>query len=141
MRFRSARKLNQTIAYAVAAMSYMATQPAGALANNTAICKAAKMPDRYVLQLLRKLVNAEILVSVRGVQGGYRLAKPANKITLLEIVEAVDGPINQSERVDLPVMPAKAATDMKNAFAAIEGDARKRLASVTLADLRAAKAA
>ena len=103
-------KLNQTIAYAVAAMSYLAGLPAGSLANNTVICQAAKLPERYVLQILRKLVNAKILVSVRGVQGGYKLAKPVNKITLLEIVEAVDGPINQSERVDLPVMSAKAAT-------------------------------
>ena len=134
-------KLNQTIAYAVAAMSYLAGLPAGSLANNTVICQAAKLPERYVLQILRKLVNAKILVSVRGVQGGYKLAKPANKITLLEIVEAVDGPINQSERVDLPVMSAKAASGMMSAFKSIENDARKRLAAVTLASLRFSEAA
>ena len=134
-------KLNQTIAYAVTAMSHIAAMPTGLLVNNTAICKAAKMPDRYVLQVLRQLVNAGLLVSVRGVQGGYKLARPANRITLLEIVEAVDGPLNQSQRVDLPAMSLKAAAHMKNAFAAIEGDARKRLAAVTLAALRAAKAA
>lgn len=134
-------KLNQTIAYAVAAMSYMAAQPAGSLISNTTICKATETPERYLLQLLRKLVNAGVLNSVRGVQGGYRLAKPANKITLLEIVEAVDSPIGQSERVDLPVMSTKASSGMVNAFKAVETDARKRLGAVTLADLRSARAA
>jgi len=134
-------KLNQTIAYAGAAMTYMASQPAGSLISNTTISKATKAPERYLLQILRKLVNARVLNSVRGVQGGFRLAKPANKITLLEIVEAVDGPIGQSERVELPAMSPKAAAGMVNAFKSVEADARKRLASVTLTDLRAAKAA
>ena len=134
-------KLNQTIAYAVAALTYVAAQPAGSLIANSAISKATKTPERYLLQLLRKLVLSGVLDSVRGVQGGYRLAKPANKITLLEIVEAVDGPIGQCERVDLPAMSAKASAGMLNAFRAVEGDARKRLASVTLADLLRAKAA
>jgi DNA-binding IscR family transcriptional regulator len=58
-----------------------------------------------------------------------------------EIVEAVDGPIGQSERVDLPAMSRKAAAGMVNAFKSVEADARKRLASVALADLRAARAA
>jgi Rrf2 family protein len=134
-------KLNQTIAYAVAAMTYMASQPAGSLVSNTTLSKATKAPQRYLLQILRKLVNAGVLNSVRGVQGGYRLAKPANKIVLLEIVEAVDGPIGQCERVDLPSMSAKAAAGMVSAFKAVEADARKRLGAITLADLRAAKAA
>ena len=134
-------KLNQTIAYAVAAMTYMAAQPAGSLISNTTTSRATKTPERYLLQVLRKLVLSGVLNSVRGVQGGFRLAKPANKITLLEIVEAVDGPIGQCERVDLPAMSAKAAAGMLNAFRAVEGDARKRLASVTLADLLRAKAA
>jgi Rrf2 family protein len=134
-------KLNQTIAYAVAAMTYMAAQPAGSLISNTTTSRATKTPERYLLQVLRKLVLSGVLNSVRGVQGGFRLAKPANKITLLEIVEAVDGPIGQCERVDLPAMSAKASAGMLNAFRAVEGDARKRLASVTLADLLRAKAA
>jgi Rrf2 family protein len=131
-------KLNQTNAYAIAAMAHLAS---GQLVANSEICAAAKMPPRYVLQLMRKLVNAELLVAFRGVSGGYKLAKPAHKITLLEIVEAVDGPIGQNGHVELPAMSAKAATAVEGAFAAIESDAKRRLAAVTLADVRAAKAA
>ena len=134
-------KLNQTIAYAIAATAHLAALPAGSLVSNTAICKATKMPDRYVLQVLRKLVIHGILSSTRGIAGGYQLAKPAGKITLLETFEAIDGPIDQTEGIDLPLMPAKVASDVEGAFAAIQVDARKRLAKVTLAELRAAKAA
>jgi Rrf2 family protein len=43
--------------------------------------------------VLRPLASAQILLSVRGPSGGYRLARPASAITVLEVVEAVDGPI------------------------------------------------
>jgi Rrf2 family protein len=99
------------------------------------------MPKRYVIQLMRMLVVADLLESKRGVTGGYKLAKPANKITLLDIVEAVDGPLGQNGYAGLPPMSAKAKGPVEGAFAAIEADARKRLAAVTVADLRAAKAA
>lgn len=134
-------KMNQTIAYAIAAVAHIAAEPAGSLVSNTAICKATTMPDRYLLQILRTLVTEGILVSTRGVTGGYKLAKPAGKITLLAIIEAIDGPIGQRERVDMPSMPGRLASSVEGAFAAIEVDARKRLAKVTLADVRAASAA
>lgn len=121
-------KPSRTIAYAILAMKYLANQPAGLPTPNSEICKAANLPERYVLQVLRKLVNTGVLVGMRGVSGGYKLAKPASKITLLEIVEAIDGPIGQSDIVDLPAAAM-------NAFAAIENDARKRLSAVTLAKI------
>jgi len=52
---------------------------------------AEGLPDRFLLKLLGALVRAGILLSVKGPNGGYRLAKPANKVTLLEVIEAVDG--------------------------------------------------
>src|SRR5262249_1491378 len=55
--------------------------------------QAHGIPERFLLKLLKPLVSAGILQSVRGPGGGYRLARPASKITLLEVIEAVDGPI------------------------------------------------
>ena len=59
------------------------------------------MLDKFVLQVMRLLVLAGIVTIRRGVQGGYTLAKPANKITLLEIVQAIDGPIGANGDVVL----------------------------------------
>lgn len=73
-------------------------------------------------------------------QSKWRLARPAQKITLLEIIEAVDGPIGPDERVVMPAISGKAKAKVDGAFDAIESDARKRLAAITLADLKAATA-
>jgi Rrf2 family protein len=57
------------------------------------VAKAEGVPDRFLLKVLKPLVSARILHSVKGPNGGYRLARPPEKIPLLEVVEAVDGPI------------------------------------------------
>jgi Rrf2 family protein len=134
-------KFNQSTAYAIAAMAHIVNAPDGQAVSNTAICNACKMPDRYVSQLMRMLVVADLLVSLRGVSGGYKLARPADKITLLDIVEAVDGPLGQNDYAGLPPMSAKAEGVVEGAFAAIEAEAKRQLSAVTLADLRVAKAA
>jgi Rrf2 family protein len=51
------------------------------------------MPERFLLQILRGLVTRGILHSTRGVDGGYYLARPASQITLRDIIEAFDNPI------------------------------------------------
>jgi Rrf2 family protein len=51
------------------------------------------MPERFLLQILRNLVNHGILHSTRGVDGGYSLECRADEISLLDLIEAVDGPV------------------------------------------------
>jgi Rrf2 family protein len=57
------------------------------------IADKRNISERFLLKVLKPLVAAQVLISAKGPHGGYRLAKPANQITLLEIMEAVDGPI------------------------------------------------
>ena len=57
------------------------------------IAAARGIPERFLLKVLKPLVSARVLLSIKGPNGGYRLAKPADEITMLEILEAVDGPI------------------------------------------------
>lgn len=54
------------------------------------------MPERFLLQILRNLVARGILSSTRGVDGGYRLDRGADEISLLEVIEAIDGPLTSS---------------------------------------------
>lgn len=51
------------------------------------------IPYRFTLKILRKIVQAGYLRSFRGVNGGYALNKPAEEITLRNIIEVIDGPI------------------------------------------------
>ena len=58
-----------------------------------AIAQRQALPARYLEQLLLALKRAGFLVSKRGVNGGYYLAKPPREITLGQILRAVDGPV------------------------------------------------
>jgi Rrf2 family protein len=60
------------------------------------------LPVRYLEQLLLTLKRAGFLLSKRGVNGGYSLAKPPARITLGEILRTVDGPIEAIYCVDQP---------------------------------------
>lgn len=57
------------------------------------IAEKRGISEKFLLKVLKPLVSAQVLLSNKGPNGGYRLARPANDITILEIVEAVDGPI------------------------------------------------
>ena len=87
-------KLTRASSYAIHAVAFMAQQKSQEkpMASHN-IAAARTIPERFLLKVLKPLVSARVLFSVKGPNGGYRLAKAADKITLLEIVEAVDGPI------------------------------------------------
>jgi Rrf2 family protein len=86
-------KLSRASNYALQAVEYMAACPEGTLVASHHIARARGIPERFLLKVLKPLVSARVLRSVKGPNGGYRLARPPSKITLLEVVEAVDGPI------------------------------------------------
>ena len=62
-------------------------------ADRLAVWLRRRNPERFLLKVLKPLVSARILLSIKGPNGGYRLAKLPNEITLLDVLEAVDGPI------------------------------------------------
>lgn len=80
--------------YAVVAMAELARSgpdpvPIGAIAERRA------MPVQFLEQLFATLRRSGLLSSHRGVKGGYRLARPAEDITVLEVVQALDGKVGQ----------------------------------------------
>src|SRR5579884_3535069 len=86
-------KLTRASSYALHAVVYMAAQGEDKPVASHHIAQARGIPERFLLKVLKPLVSARVLHSVKGPNGGYRLARPASKISMLEIVEAVDGPI------------------------------------------------
>ncbi|WOC31194.1 MULTISPECIES: RrF2 family transcriptional regulator [Caproicibacterium] len=56
------------------------------------IAEKTLVTQRFTLKILHKLVNAGLVTSFKGAHGGYMLARPPEKITLLQVIEAVEGP-------------------------------------------------
>src|SRR5437879_5782042 len=96
-------KLTRASSYALHAVMFMAAQEHQRPTASHHIAKAKNIPERFLLKVLRPLVSARVLVSLPGPNGGYHLARPPAKISVLEIVEAVDGPI----RGQVPFTPGE----------------------------------
>src|SRR5438270_12932227 len=86
-------RLTRASSYALHAVAYMAGQKKDGPTASHVIAEKRGIPERFLLKVLKPLVSAQVLYSVKGPNGGYRLARPASEISILEILEAVDGPI------------------------------------------------
>src|SRR5437588_3682637 len=86
-------KLTRASSYALHAVVHLAALKKKEPVASHMIAKARGIPERFLLKVLKPLVSARILHSVKGPNGGYRLARPATAVSMLEIVEAVDGPV------------------------------------------------
>ncbi len=89
-------KLSYTVHYAVRAVAYIAAQSNNHVVIGHRAARKLSIPKGFLLRILVSLSRANILLSVRGPNGGYRLARPAREITLLDIIEAVEGPMRGS---------------------------------------------
>ena len=78
--------------YALYAAVEMASAPGGEAVTAAQVAERYRLPPTVVAKVLQRLVKAGIATGTRGVAGGYRLARPAGEIPLLEIVEVYEGP-------------------------------------------------
>ncbi len=77
--------------YAIRALTWMALRkPEGYMLLND-ICEQAALPRHFLAKIFQDLVRRGLLVSAKGRGGGFALARPADQITLYEVVEAIDG--------------------------------------------------
>jgi FeS assembly SUF system regulator len=86
-------RLSHLADYAVVLMTAAARRPAGARLSATELAGETGVPLPTAQKLMGQLAACGLLRSVRGAAGGFSLSKPAAEITLVDIVEAVEGPI------------------------------------------------
>lgn len=91
-------KISKQGEYGLQAMLYLAGQKGVGAKNvsflqNRIIAQQEKIPVKFLEQVLGRLRKAGLLVSQKGAGGGYRLAKPAEQVTLAEVIRAIDGPL------------------------------------------------
>ena len=86
-------KISRSTEYGLIAVGYIAMNKEPGLVRAERVSKAYDIPLEYLLKILQQLVRGNILRSKRGPRGGFTLARPASKITMLQILEIVDGPM------------------------------------------------
>jgi Rrf2 family nitric oxide-sensitive transcriptional repressor len=91
--------LSQTTEYALRAMSCLAYAP-DELTPTPVLARYTKVPSNYLAKVLQLLAQSELIVGRRGVGGGYKLAKPAADISMLDVVNAID-PVRRIESCPL----------------------------------------
>src|SRR4051794_35486752 len=80
---------SQTVEYALRAVVHLAAEAPSARTTDQ-IAKATRVPRAYLSKVLQSLVHGGILHSQRGIGGGMTLAKPAEELTILEVVNCVE---------------------------------------------------
>jgi len=80
---------SKPVEYSLRALSYLATLQNGTVAMAREVAEATDIPPFFLAKILQDLARQGLLVSLKGPTGGFRLGGPADKLTLLQIVEAV----------------------------------------------------
>jgi len=127
-------KLSRTVTYALQATLQLAQSETHEPVPCSRLASEGAMPERFLLQILRSLVTHGILTSTRGVEGGYMLERSPDDISLLDIIEAVDGPMNTK----LPFaerLPNESQARLRDAIQSIATTARRQLQEVKVASL------
>jgi Rrf2 family protein len=86
-------EITQQADYAVRAILDLALRPSGERASCEEIARRQNIPVAFLTKICARLAAEGLVQSQRGVNGGVWLARPAHEITLLQVVEAIDGPI------------------------------------------------
>ena len=97
-----ALKLTNAADYAIRCMLYIASFPEERVVLRAEVAEAQNIPPSFTAKILRELVRAGLLHSSRGVNGGFSMARPAAEVDLLQIVEAIEGPVALTDCIPDP---------------------------------------
>ena len=131
-------RITQEADYALRIVALLASHDS--LVDANTIADEAGITQRFALKILRKLAIGDVVVSQKGANGGYRLAKSSEEITLKEIIELIDGEIAISkclseEHICSKQGINKSACKIHLIFDAINHDLVQRLEKITIASV------
>lgn len=133
-------RISAKVDYAVRAAIELAAADEDQLTKADAIAQAQEIPPKFLENILGDLRQGGLVRSQRGAEGGYKLARPADEITLADIIRVVEGPM-ASVRGGRPedVTYAGSAEPLQRVWIAVRSALRTVAEHVTLADLATGK--
>ncbi len=93
-------QLTRAADYAVRVMLHMLTLPPGTRLNRDTLAEAGQVPAHFLGKILQSLTRTGFVVAHRGVTGGYEVSRAAGEKTLLELVQAIEGPVWLNQCLD-----------------------------------------
>ncbi|MFD7688593.1 RrF2 family transcriptional regulator [Streptomyces sp. NPDC059781] len=122
--------------YAVRAALQLAAAPEGCPLTAEAIADAQGIPHKFLEGILNDMRRDGLVLSRRGANGGYRLAAPADGISIADVIRAVDGPLVSVQGVRPPDLSYTGpATALLPLWIALRANVRQILEGVSLADV------
>jgi Rrf2 family protein len=128
-------RISAKVDYAIRAMVELAAAPPGTVKVER-ISTEQRIPRNFLENILLDLRHAELVASRRGVEGGYRLARPPEEISIADVIRAVEGPLASVRGVrpdELEYLGP--ATSLRETWIELRAAIRGVLEETTLADL------
>jgi Rrf2 family protein len=128
-------RVSAKVDYALRAMTELAVA-SPSLMTGEQLATAQKIPPKFLESILAQLRNGGLVASQRGAEGGYRIAKPAEEISIADVIRELEGPIATVRGVRPDELEyAGAATNLRDIWLELRAQMRGVLEQTTLADL------
>ncbi len=129
-------KLNRMTDYAIVVLGQMSRDP-GVVRTASALSQATLIPTPTVAKILKTLASSGLVTSHRGAAGGYSLDRGPEAVSVVEIIQALEGPIALTACVDGAVDPCEvvSACPMSGNWNRVNEAIRGALEGVSLADM------
>ncbi|MCB1538958.1 MAG: SUF system Fe-S cluster assembly regulator [Alphaproteobacteria bacterium] len=134
-------KLSRMSDYALVVLE-MLSRNSGAPLSAPQIAEGAGLPEPTVAKVLKQMATGGLVTSVRGVNGGYAIARPAGEISVFDIVSAIEGRLSLTACVEGHDEPCalEGACAMTGRWNPVNAAVRGAFESITLADMVSKKA-
>lgn len=122
--------------YALRAMTYLAKLEPTQRAATSQIAESKKIPPSFLAKIISQLSIAGLIHTSRGARGGVTLSRPADEISILEVIEAIDGPIALNECTVSPEgCPFTGECPIHDLWCSTQSDLVEKLRNTTFAAL------
>lgn len=130
-------RLSKSADYGLMAMRHLALMPKGCCCSAREIARGHGIPPALMAKLLQRLAKGGLVAATHGIKGGYRIARPAQSISLREVIEAIEGPLAMTDCHDPESdrCPQDSACTVKRPLLEIQARIAAVLAQTSVGDL------
>lgn len=125
-------KLSPAAELAVRGITVLAEQYGNGPVTLDTVCAKRDLPKQYLVKIFAALARAELVTPVRGKRGGYLLARDPREVTLLNVIEAVEGPIIMNLCQHTPPKCDNVGCKIRPIWCSIQEFVRSKLGGMTL---------